>query len=158
VYDDLNMLGMVFGVSARADALIAALQAQEAAIVERVNGREPVKVAFYNGGEGPLFVLSNGIYADLMTKAGGTDVIATDGFQISVEAFAAAQPDVILVGYYPGQDPQASIDFLKRTFPTVPAVQNNRLAPIPTIEVEAGVRVMNGLEQIAQALHPDTFN
>ena len=157
VYNDLAMLGKVFGVSARADALISALKAKEAAVMAKVAGKPPVKVAFYNGGEGPVYVLTFGIWADLMTKAGGANVINAKGYQVSVEEFASAQPDVILVGYFPGQDPQAAIEFLKKTFPTVPAVQSNRLAPIPTIETEASVQVMDGLEKIAQALHPEAF-
>lgn len=157
VYQDLAMLGTVFGVSDRAEAIIADLKAREAAVVAKVAGREPVKVAFYNGGEGPLFVLSFGIWSDLMAKAGGEDVIPTDGFQVSVEEFAASQPDVILMGIYPGQDEAALRAFLSKTFPNVPAVQSGRLYPIPTIDTEASVRVIDGLEQIARALHPDAF-
>jgi iron complex transport system substrate-binding protein len=157
VYNDLEMLGRIFGVSARADALVAALQDREAAILAKVAEQEPTPVAFYNGGEGPVFVLSFGIWADLMAKAGGVDVIDIDGFQISAEEFAAAQPEVILVGYYPGQAPEDSIAFLRETFPTVPAVQNDRLYPIPTIETEAGIRVIDGFERIARALHPEAF-
>jgi iron complex transport system substrate-binding protein len=157
VYNDLRMLGQIFGVGERAEALIAELQAREAEVVAKVAGREPVKVAFYNGGDGPLFVLSFGIWADLIAKAGGADVIQTDDFQISVEEFAASQPDVILIGVYPGQEAEDRIAFLKATFPNVPAVQNDRLAPIPTIDTEASVRVIDGLEQIARALHPEAF-
>jgi iron complex transport system substrate-binding protein len=157
VYNDLEMLGRIFGVSARADPLVAALQDREAAILAKVAEQEPTPVAFYNGGEGPVFVLSFGIWADLMAKAGGVDVIDIDGFQISAEEFAAAQPEVILVGYYPGQAPEDSIAFLRETFPTVPAVQNDRLYPIPTIETEAGIRVIDGFERIARALHPEAF-
>jgi iron complex transport system substrate-binding protein len=158
VYDDLRTLGTVFGVSEHAEALISKLRERENAVTSRVAGRPPVKVAFYNGGEGPLFVLAGGVWSDAITKAGGTNVFSPDvDFQVSVEAFAAAQPDVILVGYFPGQEPEALIEFLKQTFPNVPAVQNNRLTPVATIETEAGVRVMDGLETIARALHPEAF-
>ncbi len=157
VYNDLLMLGKVFGVSERAEALVAELQAREAAVVAKVADRDPVKVAFYNGGDGPVFVLSFGIWADLMQKAGGENVITTEGFQISNEEFAASQPEVILIGTYPGQEAEDRIAFLKATFPTIPAVQNDRLVPIPTIDTEASVRAIDGLEQIAKALHPEAF-
>jgi iron complex transport system substrate-binding protein len=157
VYNDLLMLGQVFGVSERAEELVAELQAREAEVVAKVAGRDLVKVAFYNGGDGPVFVLSFGIWADLMAKAGGENVITTEGFQISNEEFAASQPEVILIGVYPGQEAEDRIAFLKATFPTVPAVQNDRLYPIPTIDTEASVRVIDGLEQIARALHPEAF-
>lgn len=157
VYKDLAMLGTIFGVSDRAEALIADLKAREAAVLAKVQGLEPVKVAFYNGGDGPVFVLSFGIWADLMKKAGGENVITTEGFQISNEEFAASNPDVILIGIYPGQEAADRIAFLKATFPNVPAVQNDRLVAIPTIDTEASVRVIDGLEQIARALHPEVF-
>lgn len=157
VYNDLETLGTIFGVRERADALIEQMQQREAAIVAKVAGKPPIKVAFYNGGEGPVFVLSFGIWEDLMTKAGGKDVISTTSFQVSNEEFAAGQPDVILIGFFPGQDPKDSIAFLKKTFPNIPAVKNDRLVPIATIDTEASVRVIDGLEQIAKALHPEAF-
>ena len=157
VYDDLMMLGKVFGVSDRAGALVKQLQEHEAAVVAKVAGKPPVKVAFYNGGEGPVNVLTVGIWADLMKKAGGQDVITTKGYQVSNEEFAAGQPDVILIGFFPGQDPKDSIAFLKKTFPNIPAVKNDRLVPIATIDTEASVRVIDGLEQIAKGLHPEAF-
>lgn len=157
VYNDPLMLGKVFGVSAQAEALVAELRAREAEVVAKVAGREPVKVAFYNSGDGPVFVLSFGIWADLMRKAGGENVITTQSFQISNEEFAASQPEVILIGTYPSQETAERIAFLKATFPNIPAVQNDRLYPIPTIDTESSVRVIDGLEQIARALHPAAF-
>ena len=126
-------------------------------MLARIQGLPPVKVAFYNGREGPLNVLTSGIWEEAMTKAGGQDVLPPNIYQISVEEFAAAQPDVILVGTYPGQDAATLIAFLKQTFPNIPAVKNNRLAPIADIDTEASVRIVNGFEQIAKALHPEAF-
>lgn len=157
VYADLEMLGQIFGVTDRADALIAKLKAHEEAITAKVAGSAPVKVAFYNGGEGPLNVLTSGVWEDEMTRAGGKDVLPANVYQVSAEEFAAAQPDVILVGYFPGQDPDQLVAYLKKTFPNIPAVQNSRLAPIPVIETEASVRIMDGFEKIARALHPEAF-
>ena len=157
VYDDLLMLGKVFGVSDRAEALVKQLQDREAAVLAKVAGKPPVKVAFYNGGEGPVYVLTFGIWGDLMRKAGGQDVIKATGYQVTNEEFAASQPDVILVGTYPGQEAATSIAFLKKTFPNVPAVQNDRLVTIPTIDTEASVRVVDGLEEIAKGIHPEAF-
>jgi iron complex transport system substrate-binding protein len=64
---------------------------------------------------------------------------------------------VILIGVYPGQDAAPLIAFLKQTFPDLPAVQADRLHPIPTIETEASIRIMDGLEKIARAIHPEAF-
>lgn len=157
VYTDLAHLGAIFGVSERADAIITDLQSRQAAIEQRMVGAAPVNVLFYTGGEGPLNVLSGGVWGDLIVRAGGKNVFDQDVFQVSAEEFAAAQPDVILLGTFPGQDAAMLESYLKTTFPSIPAVQNNRLIPIPTINTEASIRIIDGLEQIARALHPEVF-
>lgn len=157
VYEDLQTLGRIFGVSKRAEGLIEKLQQREAAITQQVMGREPVPTVFYNGGEGPLAVLTTGVWEDAIRKAGGKNVFDKEVFQVGVEEFANSKAEVILIGVYPGQDADSLIAFLKQTFPDLPAVQTDRLYPIPTIETEAGIRIMDGFEKIAHAIHPEAF-
>jgi iron complex transport system substrate-binding protein len=157
VYEDLDMLGKIFGVRERAEALIASLKEKEAAVKEAVAGLEPKSVIFYNGGEGPLFVLGFGIWKDAIEKAGGKSLAPTTGFNMGVEEFATAEPEVILLGTYPGQDAESLKTFLTNTFPNVPAVQNGQLYEVPTILTEASIRIMDGYETIAKAIHPEAF-
>jgi iron complex transport system substrate-binding protein len=158
VYEDLETLGKIFGVSERAEALIARLREQENTVREAVAGLGPKDVIFYNGGEGPLFVLGYGIWQDAIEKAGGTSLAPTTGWNMSVEEFAAAQPEVILIGTFPGQDIESLKTFLTETFPSVPAVQSDQLYEIPTILTEASIRIMDGYEAIAKAIHPKAFS
>ena len=157
VYEDLRMLAQVFGVSERGEALIEGLQQRQSDIVERVKGLTSVPTVFYNGGEGPLSVLTTGVWGDAVRQAGGDHVFDESVFQVGREDFANSNAEAILIGIYPGQDADALKAFLAETFPNLPAVQSDRLYPIPTIETEAGIRVMTGLERIARALHPDAF-
>lgn len=157
VLNDIRTLGTIFGTSERAEELIARMEAQRQTVTDAVQGREPVRVAFYNGGQGPLFVLNSSMWADLLVTAGGESVFDPIAFQVGVEEFAAADPEVILMGTYPGQSAEDLSTFLQTTFPTVSAVQNGRLYPIETINVENSIRIMYGLETIAKALHPDAF-
>ena len=157
VYTDLENLGKIFGVADRAQALIDEMKARQAEIVAKVAGLPTVRVAFYNGGEGPLNILSGGVWGDTITQANGENVFPNDIFQVSIEEFAAAQPEVIIIGTYRGQEAETLIAFLQATFPNVPAVQNNRLYPVPTIETEATARIIDGFEKIARAIHPDVF-
>ena len=158
VYEDLRLLAQVFGVSDRGEALVTQLQQKEQAVIEKVEARSPVRTVFYNGGEGPLSVLTAGVWGDLIRKAGGESDFDEDTFQVGREAFASSNAEVILIGVYPGQDPNELMRFLKETFPALPAVQNERLYPIETIETEASIRIIDGLEAIAQAIHPDAFS
>jgi iron complex transport system substrate-binding protein len=157
VLNDIRTLGTIFGVSERAEALIARMEAQRQAVVDAIEGREPVRVAFYNGGQGPLYVLNSSMWADLLDTAGGESVFDPTISQVSIEEFAAADPDVILIGTYPGQEADDLITYLQTTFPTLSAVQNGRLYPVETIYVENSIRIMYGLETIARALHPEVF-
>lgn len=157
VYEDLQTLGRIFGVSERAEQLIAKLRQHQEKIIQRVKRRKPISTAFYNGGEGPLLVLTTGVWEDSIRKAGGKNVFANEVFQVGVEEFANSEADVILIGVYPGQDAAPLIAFLKKTFPDLPAVRADHLHPIPTIETEASIRIMNGLEKIARAIHPEAF-
>ena len=165
VYQDLETLGQIFGVSARARALVERLQAREAAVVAAVANEPPVRVAFYNGDTQTIYVLNSAIWSDLMAKAGGENVFEgqdTSG-PLSAEAFATIDADVILYGIFPansiipGRDPAQIEAYLRKTFPEIPAVKNGRLYPIPTIVTESSVRVVDGLELIAQVLHPEAF-
>jgi ABC-type Fe3+-hydroxamate transport system substrate-binding protein len=57
----------------------------------------------------------------------------------------------------PGRNSADIAQYLTNTFPQIPAVKNQRLYPISTINTEASIRVIDGLEQIARALHPTAF-
>lgn len=157
VYEDLQALGRIFGISQRAEALIEKLRQRQRQITQRVTGQEPVPTVFYNGGEGPLSVLTTGVWEDSIRKAGGKNVFSNQVFQVGIEEFANSKAEVILIGVYPGQEAEPLIAFLKQTFPNLPAVQAERLYPIPTIEIEASIRIIDGLEKIAYAIHPEVF-
>jgi len=112
VYTDLSSLGKIFGVSDKAEVLIQKTKTRQADIEAKVAKLPKVKVAFYNGGEGPINILSGGVYGDTITRAGGEHVFKPDVFSVIVEVFAAANTEVIMVGYYPGHEVDASIAFL----------------------------------------------
>lgn len=150
----LRDFGAIFGVSDRADAIIARMEAQKQKVIDAVKGKPTVKVAFFNGGEGPLIVLAGGIYDSAITTAGGKDVFAADSVYVSKEDFAASAPDVILVGTFQGQDFATQRAFLEKTFPELPAVKDGRISEIPVDDTDASITVMRGLTQIANALHP----
>ena len=157
VYEDLRMLGQVFGVAERAGVLIDRLQQWEMKIAQHVAGRKMIPTVFYNGGEGPLSVLTAGVWRDAIRKANGKTNFDSDVFQVGVEEFANSGAEVILIGVYPGQAPDPLMAFLTQTFPDLPAVRGDRMYPIPTIETEASIRIIAGLEKIARAIHPEAF-
>ena len=157
VYDDLQMLATIFGVPDRGSALVEKLQQQQTEILQTVEGLPTVPTIFYNGGEGPLSVLNAGVWGDAVRQAGGDSIFDQTIFQVGLEEFANSNADVILMGTYPGQDADMLKTFLTDTFPNLPAVQNGRLYPIPTIEPEASILIVDCLDKHARALHPEAF-
>lgn len=151
----LSDLGKIFGVSERADELIARMDAEKQAVVDAVKGQPSLKVAFYNGGQGPLNVLAGGIYDDAITTAGGENAFPSDAVLVSKEEFAASDADVILIGTFEGQDFDTLRDYVTATFPDLPAVKDGQLTEIPVADTDASISVMRGLTQIANAIHPD---
>ena len=151
----LRDFGRIFDVSAKADALVATLDADKQKVVDAVAGKPTVKTAYFNGGTGPVIVLAGGIYDSLISTAGGQNAFSSDSVYVSKEAFAASGADVILVGTFPGQDFATQKAFLEKNFPNLPAVQNGRLSEVPTQETDSSISVMVGLTKIANALHPD---
>lgn len=118
----LRDFGKIFDVPARANEIISRLEVERNAVTDAVKGKTTVKVAFYNGGQGPLLVLAGGIYDSAITTAGGKDIFSAGSVSISKEDFAAtaARADVILVGTFQGQDFATQRDYLEQTFPNLP--------------------------------------
>lgn len=154
VMTTLRDYGTIFGVPAKADQVIADLEAQEQTVVAALPDEPKVRTAYFNGGTGPVIVLAGGIYDDLITTAGGENVFPSDAVYVSKEEFAASGADVILVGTFAGQDFASQKAFLEQNFPDLPAVRAGRISEVPTQETDSSISVMVGLTKIANAIHP----
>lgn len=150
----LRDFGRIFDVSAKADKVIAKLNAEKKIVVDAVKGKQAVKTAYFNGGTGPVIVLAGGIYDSLISTAGGKNVFPSDSVYVSKEAFAASDADVILVGTFEGQDFATQKAFLEKNFPDLPAVKAGHISEVPTQETDSSISVMVGLTKIANAIHP----
>ncbi|NWF79358.1 MAG: ABC transporter substrate-binding protein [Chloroflexi bacterium] len=165
VYDDIRKLGLIFGVSERAEALIAELQGRVAAVQERVAGREPTPVIFYDGGEGPLGVYGSGLNNDMIRLAGGRNLFGDQPetyLEVGVESFADQSAAIFAIVDYEGfagvPEEEARAEFLFTTFPNMPASQERRSVFVPGAAFAAGIRFPEAVEIMARAFHPDAFN
>lgn len=145
-------LGRIFGVEDRADELIAMLAEQKQTVVDAVAGLDAPSVAYYQGGEGPIHVLADGIYDSAIETAGGTSAFPTEA-DVSREEFAASDAEVILVATFEGQDFASRKAYLESTFPELSAVKNSRVYELPVADTDASISVMRGLTEIANAIH-----
>jgi iron complex transport system substrate-binding protein len=160
VLDLVERLGDVLGESERGRALAAGLRGRAEAVRRRVAGRPEPKV-FFMVGDRPLFTAGRGAFVtDLIVRAGGRSISAdetADWPTYSAEAVVARAPDVIVV---PGASHGVSAggtevpEGLRET----PAVKAGRVVEIEgDLLMRPGPRLVDGLEQLARALHPEVF-
>ncbi|MEX2458387.1 MAG: helical backbone metal receptor [Actinomycetota bacterium] len=155
---DLQTVGRLTGANAEADELVADMADQAGSIEVRV-GEEPAVSCFFEVGfQGGFFTVGPGSFIyDLLETAGCEPVTsdASDAFpQWSVEALLEDDPEVYLVSSESGSTVQA----VKRRdgFDALTSVEEDRVFLIDSDLISrAGPRVVDGLEALADALHPE---
>ena len=160
-FTDLRNLGRIFGVTDRADALIAEQQAILDDIRERLTGTEPVEVFVYDSGEDAPFTAPGlAIPTDLIERAGGHNIfadLAETWTSVSWEQVLTRDPDCIVIVDYGDVTWQHKRDFMKNDprLNTITGVQRNCFVPLPYAAMTPGIRNADAVQTIAQALHPD---
>jgi iron complex transport system substrate-binding protein len=156
VYDTIRILGRATGQNAEADRTITRMQSRFAAVRKAVASaisRPKVLVVY---GTDPIYTTGPGSFLeDLITIAGGKNVVETQESQISSEAVILAQPDVILC------DPAIKdhIAALPGWKESVPAVNHSTyFLPSENATIVRGVpRLADAAEELAHFLHPELF-
>ncbi len=159
VLDGIGLVGRVTGEDARATILTCELLERVDAVAERVAGAPPPRVFFELSPE--LHTAGPGSFVDdLISRAGGQNVAADAGEewpQLSAEALIEKDPEVVLLAdHEAGATPEQVR--ARPGWQQMSAVKHGRLVPIdPDLTNRPGPRVVDGLEAIARALHPDRF-
>ncbi|MFL7794299.1 MAG: ABC transporter substrate-binding protein [Anaerolineae bacterium] len=160
VMDEIQKIGQVTGREEAAQALIADMQSRIDAVQERVKDAPRPKVFWELGPE--LFTSGPGSFInDLIVLAGGENVAADADSpwpQLSVEAIVLKDPDVIvLADHNYGQ----TAEMIKERpgWEDIRAVKEGRIIEIVDEDIVSrpGPRLVEGLEFLAKALHPDLF-
>ncbi len=97
---------------------------------------------------------------DLIAKAGGENIAAaaqTPWPKLSAETLIVSDPQVIILAdHVYGETPEGVR--ARPGFDGVSAVKESRIFPLnPDLTNRSGPRVVDGLEQIAKAIHPELF-
>ncbi len=167
VHRNLRELGRIFDVEDRAEAIVADLQAREAAAVAAVRDRKlpqvPV-VLWFSSKEvaGDAFVAGRtGIPAYAMKVLGVRNVITTNEEWplVGWEAIASANPAVIAVvrmqrRRFPADDVAVKLNFLK-TDPVasrLDAVRAGRIVVLDVGATRAGLDTVEGIEALARGI------
>jgi iron complex transport system substrate-binding protein len=109
-------------------------------------------------GQNPLYTVGKGTLIDeLVTLAGGTNVVTQPGYvAYSAEQLIAADPQVYLATRGSMSDPSSLKS--RAGFDKLAAVKTGRVIILDdNLVSRPGPRLVEGLKQIAEGLHPDSF-
>jgi iron complex transport system substrate-binding protein len=156
---DMTALGRLLGVSGKATTVVAAMKQRAAAIEQKVAGlsKPTVFVEIYSK---PLMTAGTGTFIDnLVTLAGGTNIgdAAGSGYpSFSSEVLFKDNPDVYVATTGSKASP---VQIAKRSgYSGLKAVKDGRVYVIDdNLLVRPGPRLVDGLEQLAQMIHPEVF-
>ena len=163
VYADIELVGRAIGADAEADALVAGMRADEDAVEEAVAGAERPRT-FYEVSyfEGTIYTAGEGSFlASLIELAGGEPITGDpQSFAIELEELVAADPELILLGdatYDPSITPESVA--ARPGWAEMTAVREGRVIPVgdDVLITRPGPRIIEGLEALARAIHPDRF-
>ena len=159
VFASIAQVGAIAGEPARAEALVCELRARVDAVAAAVAGAPPTSV--FVELDPSLYTVGPGTFiADVIARAGGANIAAGAAEpwpQLSAEAVAVANPDVILLTDEGGGVTPEQVA-ARPGWDGIAAVQAGRVVAIdPDLVARPGPRVVDGLEAVAAALHPDRF-
>lgn len=173
VYKDLQNLGAIFGVQAKATELISQMRQRVAAVHAKVDSlpdKPSVFVFEFEEGTDELSTAGNRQTVNaVITEAGGRNIFGdvdkafnTTGW----EEVISRNPDAILITVTGGPTAQTDETLAKakefllgfEPIQNLPVVQNQRFfGLIDGFGAIGGYRNAEGVEMVAKALHPDAF-
>jgi len=159
IFRSIETVGVLLGAEQKANQLVADLKRRADVVETAIKATKPLTVFYQVAGE-PLYTIGRDAYlTDLVRRAGGSSVTADlpGAFpRYSDEAALAARPEAIILptGGTMGSANSTVAAPLKHS----PAVLNNRVIKINDDHLSRpGPRLVDGLEEMARALHPEAF-
>lgn len=156
LYDSIATVGAAIGEPANADVLVSDMKRELAGIQEAIDAA-PVR-CFIEIAQDPLYTAGSGtLLNDLIEQAGGENVVTQQGYVgYSVEQLITDDPEVYLATLGSMSDPS---DLAQRPgYEGLSAVKNGRVAVLEdNLVSRPGPRIIQGVRQIAEALHPEAF-
>jgi iron complex transport system substrate-binding protein len=167
VYANIELLGAALDAPEEADALVASMEDRVAAVEEAVADAEAPRTLYeVFHAEGTTYTAGDGSFlASLIEIAGGEPVTGDAQGVIDGESLVAADPELILLGgasYDPTlADPAAALDAVaaRPGWADLTAVAAGDVVPYldDIVTTRPGPRIVDGLEALARAIHPDRF-
>ena len=155
IYKTIYQIGEIFGTSDKAYQIVAELKKRVAEVEARTASAADVKV-FVQIDKNSLYTVGKESFmTDLIARAGGeslTKDVATAYPKISKETALALNPERIILSESDNNlEPN-------EVFANSPAMKKNKVFRIEAdLLSRPGPRIVDGLERLARALHPESF-
>ncbi|MET0752811.1 MAG: cobalamin-binding protein [Pyrinomonadaceae bacterium] len=155
IYKSIGLIGEIFGRKDQADEVVTSLKKRVAGIESLIYSKTPVKT-FLQISREPLYTIGKESFiTDLIRRAGGVSATADIESaypKLSKETALALNPDAIVLSE--SDDNNAPNEVFKNS----PAVKNAKVFKINAdIISRPAPRIVDALEQLARALHPESF-
>lgn len=154
MYIDILNLGKIFGVEAKAEALVAGWKAQLATAAAAVDHSKPLRVFVYDSGQDKPFTA--GEYAmptALIEAAGGVNImddLDKSWAEVAWEPVIERNPQAIVIVNYGDVTAEQKIAFMKTNpaFAGIDAVKNDRFVVLDYVEATPGPRNVAAVEKL----------
>ena len=160
VKDVVRRLGALTGRDAAAAPLVDHIDRRVAAVRDAVKAYGRPRVLYVLWPD-PLIVPGrSALVTELIDIAGGESITAADAEaypRYSLEAAVAKAPEVIVLANHGSRSGPIALDRWKR-LTSLPAIKSGRIHSVDgNLMHRYGPRVLDGLEQLARAIHPEAF-
>ena len=161
VYADIELVGVALDAQAKAARVVTGMRDRVSAVEEAVAGEERPRT-FYEVSlfSGSIYTAGEGSFLAALIEAAGGDPILGDPTTtaIQLEDLVEADPELILLGdaAYDASITAESVA-QRQGWGGMTAVVEGRVIPMPEdiLITRPGPRIVDGLEALARAIHPE---
>lgn len=155
IYKSIFQIGEILGKDEKAHEVVETLKKRVSEVETKTNTAKDVRVFVQISKDSLYTIGKDSFMTDLVARAGGISVTAelpTGYPKLSKETALALQPEAIILSESGDNlDPN-------EVFNNSPAVKNGKVFRISAdLLSRPGPRLIDGLEQIARSLHPESF-
>jgi iron complex transport system substrate-binding protein len=157
--EDIELIGAAVGLSGVAGEMTAAMQVDIDAVSAATAGLDKPRT-FYeiDVSTGPIYTVADGsVYVEMIALAGGHPITtgSTTDYAIPLEKLITADPELILLGDAAYKVTAADVK-ARSGWNVMSAVKTGAIRPVNDIIItRPGPRLVQGLRELALAIHPD---
>jgi len=165
IYSDIQLVGQLSDRGDKAEKLVASLRKRVDAVIAKTSVVAGKPTVFYEvdgswNASSPWTTGYGTFQDDLINLAGGTNIAAgrSGWYEMSIEEILNTDPDlIVLEDYQYGVTPDSIAS--RAGWSSLTAVKKGRVYPIedPNVTCRYGPRIVDGLEMLARAIHPELF-